>query len=277
MLKRILVLLGETSSSENARDYAFRLAHDTGAELAGLAGIDLSYIEVPMPGALGATAYKAKLEEELRTQADETHERIHQAFERECRERNMPLNWLSFEGDPAKHLNLAAETHDLIVTGHDTAYHDDIREQLPETLSNLLLATPRPVVLCPDERRHGTDVLIAYDGSPPAMRAVQLFALLGFRRQSRVHVTCIGASHETAVRSTHSAADYLKSHDYQVEALPVQSSLHPSEILRSQVADRNIGTLVMGAYGRRGLQRLLFGSTTKPLVQEPPCPLFLYH
>ena len=55
MLKRILVLLGETAASVNARDYAFRLAHKTGAELAGLAGIDLSFIEAPLPGAIGAT------------------------------------------------------------------------------------------------------------------------------------------------------------------------------------------------------------------------------
>ncbi|ARP98755.1 universal stress protein [Pseudorhodoplanes sinuspersici] len=277
MLKRILVLLDETPSSATARDYALRLAHATGAEVAGLAGIDLSYIKVPMPGAVGAAAYKAKLEQELKTQADETLQRIRETFERECTEQNLPFTWLSFEGDPAEHLHLAAETRDIIVTGHDTAFHGDTRNELPEMLSNLLLATPRPVVLCPDERVNERDVLIAYDGSLPAMRAVQLFALLGLWRGSRIHVTSIDTDHALATRKAHHVVEYLQTHDYRAEAHPIGSNLHPSDVLRSQVIDRNIGTLVMGAYGRRGLQSFLFGSTTKSLVQTPPCPLFVYH
>lgn len=277
MLKRILVLLGETPSSRSARDYAFRLAHETGAELAGLAGIDLSFIEAPILGAVGTSAYKVRLEQQLRKQADEICQQSREAFERECNEQNVPFNWLSFEGDPAAHLHLAAETRDIIVTGHDTAYHGNMREQLPEMLSNLLLATPRPVILCPDDRTSTTDVLIAYDGSLPALRAIQLFALLGLWRESRVHIASIDPDHELAIRKANGVINYLEIHGYRAVAVPIESTVHPSEILRVEVADRNIGTLVMGAYGRRGLQRLLFGSTTQSLVQAPPCPLFLYH
>jgi nucleotide-binding universal stress UspA family protein len=109
------------------------------------------------------------------------------------------------------------------------------------------------------------------------MRAIQLFALLGLWLESRVHIIFVDTDHELATRKTHNVVSYLESHDYQAAAIPIESSLHPSEVLRTEVTDRNIGTLVMGAYGRRGLQRLLFGSTTTPLVQEPPCPPFLYH
>jgi hypothetical protein len=81
MLRRILILLGETPSSVSARQYALRLARSTGAELAGLSGIDLPYIETLMPGRVGATAYKAKLEERLKKQADEQRVRLREVFE----------------------------------------------------------------------------------------------------------------------------------------------------------------------------------------------------
>ena len=42
MLKRILLMLGETPSSVTARAYAFRVARETNADLAGLAGVDLT-------------------------------------------------------------------------------------------------------------------------------------------------------------------------------------------------------------------------------------------
>jgi len=45
MPRRILILLGETPSSLSARRYAFGLAQSVEAQIAGLAGIVLSYIE----------------------------------------------------------------------------------------------------------------------------------------------------------------------------------------------------------------------------------------
>jgi hypothetical protein len=71
MLKRILLLLGETAASEAARQYAFDLARRRNAEIAGLAGIDLTSIEVPMPGVAGGAAYKGKLEAAMKQEASD--------------------------------------------------------------------------------------------------------------------------------------------------------------------------------------------------------------
>ena len=277
MLKRILVLLGETPSSASARQYAFRLAQRAEAEVAGLAGIDLSYIEAPMPGAIGTTAYKVRLEEQLKKQADDIRHRLHEVFELECRAHGVPFEWLSFEGDPIETLCLATETRDLVITGHDTAFRGNVHEQLSEILAKLLLMTPRPVIICPDDISTADEILIAYDGSVPAMRAVQLFTLLGVGQGKRIHVTSIDASQELAARRTGGAAGYLRSHGYEIEANPIASRVHPAEVLSIEIADRKIGTLVMGAYGHRGFREFLFGSTTSTLVENPPCALFVYH
>ena len=277
MLKRILVLLGETPSSASARQYALRLAQSTEAGVAGLAGIDLTYIEAPMPGGIGTSAYKVRLEEQLKKQAVDIRQRLHETFELECKDHSVRFEWLSFEGDPIGILYLATETSDLVVTGHDTAFCGNVHEQLSEVLAKLLLITPRPVIVCPDDISAADDVLIAYDGSVPAMRAVQLFTLLGVGQGKRIHVTSIDASQELAARRSGGAAGYLRSHGYEVEVNPIASRVHPAEVLNIEIADRKIGTLVMGAYGHRGLREALFGSTTSKLVENPPCALFIYH
>ena len=277
MLKRILLLLDETLSSQSARDYAFRLARDTNAEIAGLAGIDLSYIEAPMPGAVGTMAYKVKLEEQLKKKAADLRSRLHEAYEQQCKSHCLPFEWLAFEGDPIGALYLAAETRDLVITGHDTAFRGNIRERLSETLAKLLLVTPRPTIVCGEETAATQDILIAYDGSIPAMRAIQIFTLLGLEEARRIHVTSVDASQELAARRTDAAASYLRVHGYEVEANPIASRVHPAEVLKIEVIDRKIGTLIMGAYGHRGFRDFLFGSTTNMLVESPPCALFLYH
>jgi nucleotide-binding universal stress UspA family protein len=274
---RILLLLGETNSSVVARRYAFQLAQEKGAELAGLAGIDLSYIEAPMMGRAGTTSYRINLEEQLKRQAEAGRSRLHQAFAEECRNTGIALEWLSFDGDPIGTLYLATETRDLVVTGHDTAFHGNIREQLPDMIAKLLTMSPRPVIVCGDETPPQGDVLVAYDGSLPSMRALQLFALLRLRAESTVHVTAIDPDQETAARRAAGAANYLRSHGYAALSTPVATSVDPTEVIRIEAADRRIELLVMGAYGRNGWRERLFGSTTSKLVESPPCAIFLYH
>jgi nucleotide-binding universal stress UspA family protein len=277
MLKRILLLLGGTPSSVVARAYAFHLARETYADLAGLAGVDLTYIEAPMPGGIGVVAYKNRLEHRLKQQAIETRERLHQAYEQDCKSHSVPFEWLSFDGDPIPALQSAGEIRDIVITGHDTAFYGDIHEQLSETLAKLLRITPRPIIVCGDEAITSQDILIAYDGSVSAMRAVQMFALLGLAREQHVYVTSIAGDKELTVRRVGAAASYLRSYGLNIEEAPIASRMQPAEVLRIEVADRKIGMLVMGAYAHRGFREALFGSTTNKLTKNPPCALFVYH
>jgi nucleotide-binding universal stress UspA family protein len=277
MLKRALLLLGETASSVAARRYALRVAQRTKAEVAGLAGVDLPYIKRAMPGRVGASGYKAKLEESLIQQADEVRRRVQDAFDAECRAQDIAFQRLSFDGDPIEALCAAAEIRDVVITGHDTAFRGDVREPLSEILSTLLSTTPRPLIVCPEELPAGENVLVAYDGSLPAMRAVQIFALLAVGIARPVQVISVDPSQDVAAARAAKAADYLRVHGHQVDVSPVVSRAKPTEALISEIAGRKIGTLVMGAYGHRGLRERLFGSTTSNLVERPPCALFLYH
>lgn len=274
---RILLLLGETEASRVARLYGFRLAKTCAAGLAGLAGVDLAYIETPTVGGIGVSAAKSYLEKHLKQQAADARQRLHEVYEGECREHSVPFEWLSFDGNPIEALLKGVETCDLVVTGHDTAFRGNVHESLAETLAKLLALTPRPVIACGDEPAAGEETLIGYDGSLPAMRAVQVFALLGLGKQRRVHLTAVEPDKELAERRLLGAAGYLREHGYAVETIPIASRLHPADVLRIEVADRRIGTLAIGAYGRRGLREYLFGSTTSRLMENPPCALFAYH
>ncbi len=202
---------------------------------------------------------------------------MRQSFELECRDRSITFEWLSFDGDPVGTLYLATETRDLIITGHDTAFYGETLEPLSAVLAKLLLLTPRPIIVCPDTDPKLGDVLIAYDGSIPAMRALQIFVMLALGIGRRISVVAVDESQEIAARRAAAAASYLHIHGYEAEANPIASTLNPEQVIRAAVADRGIETMVMGAYGHRGFREALFGSTTTALAENPPCALFLYH
>jgi nucleotide-binding universal stress UspA family protein len=277
MLKRILVLLDETPSSIAARHLAIEYARETGAEVTGLAGIDLTFIETGEAVPIGGMAFKVHREKELKRQAEESRGRLHEKFAAECAAASVPFGWLSFEGEPLAMLYQASETRDVVITGYDTAFRGQLREDRPDMLAKLIMASPRPTIVCADKPSQGRDVLVAYDGSLPAMRAVQIFALLGLAAQRRVIVTAIEADQGLAERRTNSAAAYLRSHGYDVGVDPVVSRDTPARIIRTEIANGNIGIVVMGGYGHRGWREFFFGSTTRALIEAPPCALFIYH
>ena len=85
MLRKILLLLGETPSSISARRYALRLARGTKAGVTGFSGIDLPYIESAMPGRVGASTHAVRLQESLKKQADQIARHLRELFDEECR------------------------------------------------------------------------------------------------------------------------------------------------------------------------------------------------
>ncbi len=278
MLKRILVLLGETPSSVAARDYAFRLAKDSGAAVTGLAGVDLSAMHAPSFGRTGATAFGRKAEADLRQEASASSHRLHDAYEAACTQEGLEFEWLSFEGDSLEALTLAAEVRDLVVTGCDTAFQGGkLASPLPDMLSRLLARAPRPVVVCGEDHTAEGAVLVAYDGSLPAMRALQMFTLLGAWAGRAVHVVSVSSKQDEAERTASAAGSYLRSHGYAVTEVPMATRVDPAEVLRMQAIAVKAGTLVMGSYGHTGLREALFGSSTSKLVEDPPCALFVYH
>ncbi len=277
MLRRVLVLLGETAPAVAARDYAFRMTRDMNVELTGLAGVDPSALYVPNLARAGAAGIQAQIEEELRQQAEDLRARLHQDYQQACTAQGVPFSWQTFDGDPEEALGLAVETRDLVIAGHDTSFHPGAGRPLPDALARMLSATPRPFILCGPQVPEDGGVVVAYDGSVPAMRALQMFALIGLANGQDIKVLSVDAEAEEAERRAGGAVSYLRSHGFEASAVPVASRGNPAEIVHDEVRNLRARTLVMGSYGRRGWRQVLFGSTTSRLVEKPPCALFVYH
>ncbi len=63
-----------------------------------------------------------------------------------------------------------------------------------------------------------------------------------------------------------------------LEALPITQeqveAADPSERILAYAEDEDIDLIVMGTHGRRGVDRMLFGSVTEEVVRKAPCPTF---
>lgn len=48
---------------------------------------------------------------------------------------------------------------------------------------------------------------------------------------------------------------------------------HPEDEITQYAADHHIDVISMGTHGRRGIEHLLFGSTTERVLRTSPCPV----
>jgi nucleotide-binding universal stress UspA family protein len=278
MLRSILLALDDTPGTVAARNLAIGLAARTGAALTCAAVLDhphtLHAAEPMPPGGMAFAerrnaALAAKLEAEAAAELADARRAAG----------DLAITPLLLEEAPEPALLRAGATHDLIIMGREaTLGREETDDGLAPCAEALLRDGARPLLLVPPGAPAGAEgpVLVAYDGSMPAMRVLQLFALLGLAEGSPVKLLSVDAEMAQARRLTAEGATYLRRHGLAVEEWPVDGG-HPAELLLAEAMLIRARLLVMGAFGTSGLRRLLLGSPTRRLLRQAPCPVFVHH
>jgi len=277
MVKSMLVAMDETPGSEAARGVAFALARETGACLTGFGNLDVAALTAPTAVPLGGMHYKARGDIQRIRDVDAHRERARAQFLLEAGAVGVRATTLLTSGDATEELLAAAAAHDAIVMGVDADFTGSPSAGLARTVERLLKNNPRPLVLTPCGAEPVSRILIAYDGSVPAARALQLFVLLGLPSVAPVHVATIAGDIRAARVMAEAAEGYLALYGHEVHLRPVASDDDPAEILLGEMRTIGANLLVMGAYGHRGWREALLGSCTTRLLARSSASLFIHH
>lgn len=136
---------------------------------------------------------------------------------------------------------------------------------------------PRPVIVAPATKCPDGPVLVAYDGSLQAARALAAFEATGLAEKGKVHLLSIGPVATLAAASAERALAFLRLHDVDAIPLVIDSSSPPATVILEQIGRLGAGLVVMGAYGQPILKEFVIGSASRTLLSESPVPLFLFH
>jgi nucleotide-binding universal stress UspA family protein len=151
-------------------------------------------------------------------------------------------------------------------------------------------------------------LLIAYDGSDPARRAVRETAeLFGSRRVLVVTVWEPGLAydatalptagldmppvpvdveqamevedelHERARRTAREGAELAQSVGLEAQGLAVADKTNVADAIVGLARDREVAAIVVGSRGLTGLRARLEGSTSNAVLKHAPCPVVVVH
>lgn len=279
-MRSILVTIDDTPSAVAARGLAVALAQQSGATVRGVTGVELSDLDRVEPIPIGGVQYaydrlqhREKLAKERRVRIAE----LPALFQRCLADEGMEASCSTIEVDVRGTLLRMIETCDLVVTGRDTEFHLEPLEGVTPLVEHVIAKGCRPVVVSGPEWAERGPVLVAYDGSAPAAKALQIAALMGVFRSAGAHILSISRDRSVAMADAERARAYLDVHGVVAYLEAVESTDHPAEIVLRRASEIGARLLVMGAFGHRGFREILFGSTTRRLFDHVPVPLFIYH
>jgi nucleotide-binding universal stress UspA family protein len=279
-MRSILVTVDETPSALAAQRLALGLARRTGASVRGIVGIDVSDLEGVELAPIGAMKYALDRLHRREQKAQQRRARIAEfpvSFERACAAAGVQGHCRTLESDIRVGLLRAIETCDIVVTGQDTEFHLEPLDGTSPLVEYIVAKGSRPVLVTGPEAAESGPVLVGYDGSAPAAKALQLAVQLGMFGSSVAHVLSVSSERDEAFETASRARDFLAMHGVSAEIEAEGSTGHPADVLCERAAQIRARMLVMGAFGHRGLHEMLFGSSTRRLLEAPAVPLFIYH
>ena len=277
MLKSVLVLLDKTPGGEAAQTLALDIAKQHDAVLTAVSAFNLDVLVVPFGFYSESLAYSDIDRDKV--VEDRRHDLavLQKNFSRKCAEARIEHDVIESEGAVYNELARAAMSHDLVVLGNDIKFGDIAGQSESASVGLLLKNVPRPLLVAPPVLPKGTDVIVAFDGSPPAARALQLFALLGLADDRTVRIVTIHKKLQVAEAIVRDATLFLDRHHIKNSAKIVEGHHQPSEIILEEIKQHEAGMLVMGAFGHRGWREVILGSSTNALLGYADVPIFVYH
>lgn len=274
--KQIAVFMDAAPESVAIARQAALLAQHHNAHLIGVFGVSRDDVAHPTDGFARGGAVSQVLERR-RVQEAEKATAAGQKFADITRDLDVSAEFRVVWRDTFDTDVLGRLRSDLIVATHPKP------RDLPDGWSaeHILLSNGGPVLLIPGDWTAGAlsdHVLIAWNGSPKARRAVQ-DALPLLADAKRVTLLIVDAHRHPDRHGDTPGSEiqaYLERHGVRAEIHAVKSDGDPvAAVIVQQALELGASLTVLGAYSRSRTSEIIFGGVTRALLADVPQPLLI--
>ncbi|HEY0482565.1 MAG TPA: universal stress protein [Kofleriaceae bacterium] len=277
-MTEVLVCLEGSASTERAAGVAIELARTLPATLVGLAIVDEPDIVAGSPTSIGGASFRKDRNAALLEDAHQLARGWLDGFVARGRAAGVAVRALEITGSAAEMILAEVPRHDLTVLGRDVNFRFETQDRDRHTRDRILRRAGKPVIVVPGQlAAPGPAVMIAYDGSPAAIRALHSFAASGLARRGDVHVASVDDDGANAFETATRGCELLAQRGIRAVPENVVSSEPTAAALLSRSARIGAGMIVLGGYIPSALARLVWGSVTHEIVERAVVPVFLHY
>ncbi|MEM1434884.1 MAG: universal stress protein [Pseudomonadota bacterium] len=177
-------------------------------------------------------------------------------------------------GELVETLSALEADAELLVIGKRGEAADFTRDHLGSNLERVVRSTARIVLVASRSCQPIARVLIAFDGGPSALKAVNHLATSPLFAGLHCHLLTVGTASESDRRDLEGAAALLREQGLSAshDLVPGQ----PEQVIGETAERDQFDLLVMGAYGHSRIRNLIIGSTTSEMLRKSRIPVLLF-
>ena len=276
MIKHIAVALDGSACASAAERLAFALARAVRGAVHGIHVVDATFLEgafiTDISGAMGFEPF-LNLQSQMRVTLDDVAEVIRREFSDHCAAATVEGRFHLERAGVANGILAASRLADLLVVGQrgvNARFHDDL---LGATAETLLRRSQVPVLVVPESAGVPRRPLVAYDGSPKSVRALQQGAEFARGLDLPLAVVTVDPDADRARSRLAEAASYLEPYDARVEYRAEAGEAVEEKLLAMLGRDAH-DLVFLGAHGHGRIVELVLGSTSQYLARRSPVPVW---
>jgi nucleotide-binding universal stress UspA family protein len=160
----------------------------------------------------------------------------------------------------------------VVVIGKRGADHEFATDHIGSKIERVVRASKRPVLVSSRTYAEPRNVVLAYDASPPAERALTRLADLPSYAGMPVHLVMADTDDAAHRQALDAAAGRIA--DGREVTVTLRKG-KPEAVIAAVVDQTENAVLVMGAYGHSQIRTLIVGSTTTTMMRTVKVPVLL--
>ncbi len=278
MSKRIVVGLDGSPYAQSALDLAVRRAKMYQSTIIGISVVDVPIIEQLSTGAQPGAMFisSAALTSSLNDAKEQAQSHIAK-FRDLCSSEGVSCEDVIFSGSMIEALLEEGKTSDIIIIGLKTFFQFPSQEDSGQILAHLLKHPTCPVLAVPKILELPQHIIIAYDGSADAARALKAYAYItpDLPAIYPVSLLCIDTDYEAKKFHLEKAALFLRTHGIDAEI--VIRSGKPAQTILAAAKELSPSLIILGTPVYKGISERLFGSVAEEIISDGTIPIFAYH
>lgn len=162
----------------------------------------------------------------------------------------------------------------LVIIGKRGEQADFAKLHLGSNLERVIRGSHQPVLVASRRFEPIERFLLAYDGSPSVLKAVDFVRQSPLLRGLHCHLLRAGKIDDTARYYLEETAGKLRESGCTVTT---QATPGPAEeVIAAAVREQQSNLLVMGAYGHSRIRRFIIGSTTTATIRTVTVPVLMF-
>ena len=163
---------------------------------------------------------------------------------------------------------------DMLIMGARGEFAKWSDKMLGATLEAISRLSIKPVFVSPRDFREVKKIMVAYDGSENASKALQLSAFFASKLELPLLLLNVSESQETGDKILQEARDYLAP--YKIPGITEKITAGDADKQIVQVSQQeNIDLIIMGSYGHSRIREAILGSTTVQTMRKVEIPILM--